>query len=156
MKKLITILLAAVMLFSAAAPAFADSASTIRLQKTEGTVTVTNASAKALTVRSDIRLYGLCLSACVRDRYGTRGHIPFEFKRRFLYLQFCHIVYKQLQQKYPPFGGYYCWSCWADSNCRPHPYQGCALPTELQQHTCPLTGRGKMCGDRDGARTHDL
>ena len=26
------------------------------------------------------------------------------------------------------------WSCWADSNCRPHPYQGCALPTELQQH----------------------
>ena len=57
MKKLITILLAAVMLFSAAAPAFADSASTIRLQKTEGTVTVTNASAKALTVRSDMRLF---------------------------------------------------------------------------------------------------
>ena len=27
-----------------------------------------------------------------------------------------------------------CWSCWADSNRRPHPYQGCALPTELQQH----------------------
>ena len=27
------------------------------------------------------------------------------------------------------------WSCWADSNRRPHPYQGCALPTELQQHT---------------------
>ena len=26
------------------------------------------------------------------------------------------------------------WSCWADSNRRPHPYQGCALPTELQQH----------------------
>ena len=25
------------------------------------------------------------------------------------------------------------WSCWADSNRRPHPYQGCALPTELQQ-----------------------
>ena len=33
------------------------------------------------------------------------------------------------------------WSCWADSNCRPHPYQGCALPTELQQQsTCPLLG----------------
>ena len=26
------------------------------------------------------------------------------------------------------------WSCWADLNRRPHPYQGCALPTELQQH----------------------
>ena len=25
------------------------------------------------------------------------------------------------------------WSCWADLNRRPHPYQGCALPTELQQ-----------------------
>ena len=30
------------------------------------------------------------------------------------------------------------WSCWADSNRRPHPYQGCALPTELQQHGCGL------------------
>ena len=31
------------------------------------------------------------------------------------------------------------WSCWADSNCRPHPYQGCALPTELQQQEiCPF------------------
>ena len=30
------------------------------------------------------------------------------------------------------------WSCWADSNCRPHPYQGCALPPELQQQSvCP-------------------
>ena len=38
------------------------------------------------------------------------------------------------------------WSCWADSNRRPHPYQGCALPTELQQQN----------GDQDGARTHDL
>ena len=33
------------------------------------------------------------------------------------------------------------WSCWADSNCRPHPYQGCALPTELQQQSsCPPKG----------------
>ena len=38
------------------------------------------------------------------------------------------------------------WSCWADSNRRPHPYQGCALPTELQQHI----------GDQEGARTLDL
>ena len=40
-----------------------------------------------------------------------------------------------------PFGYPLFWSCWADSNCRPHPYQGCALPTELQQQsTCPLLG----------------
>ena len=36
----------------------------------------------------------------------------------------------------PKFQGF--WSCWADLNRRPHPYQGCALPTELQQHICPL------------------
>ena len=30
------------------------------------------------------------------------------------------------------FQGFF-WSCWADSNCRPRPYQGRALPTELQQ-----------------------
>ncbi len=49
-----------------------------------------------------------------------------------------------------PYGlAVFFWSCWADSNCRPHPYQGCALPTELQQQsTCPLK-RG-MCGDREG------
>ena len=32
------------------------------------------------------------------------------------------------------------WSCWADSNCRPHPYQGCALPTELQQQVATTKG----------------
>ena len=32
------------------------------------------------------------------------------------------------------------WSCWADSNRRPHPYQGCALPTELQQHMATKMG----------------
>ena len=36
-----------------------------------------------------------------------------------------------------PFGYPLFWSCWADSNCRPHPYQGCALPPELQQHWRP-------------------
>ena len=36
------------------------------------------------------------------------------------------------------------WSCWADSNCRPHPYQGCALPTELQQQIWrPGTGSNR-------------
>ena len=36
------------------------------------------------------------------------------------------------------------WSCWADSNRRPHPYQGCALPTELQQHKWrPGTGSNR-------------
>lgn len=35
----------------------------------------------------------------------------------------------------------FCWSCWADSNRRPHPYQGCALPTVPHQHSanCLIT-----------------
>ena len=36
------------------------------------------------------------------------------------------------------------WSCWADLNRRPHPYQGCALPTELQQQIWrPGTGSNR-------------
>ena len=41
------------------------------------------------------------------------------------------------------------WSCWADSNCRPHPYQGCALPTELQQQRLCPSYKGHS-GDREG------
>ena len=41
------------------------------------------------------------------------------------------------------------WSCWPDSNWRPHPYQGCALPTELQQQSICPEFRG-ICGDREG------
>ncbi len=41
------------------------------------------------------------------------------------------------------------WSCWADSNCRPHPYQGCALPPELQQHMRP------RCLSREGVATQN-
>ncbi len=28
------------------------------------------------------------------------------------------------------------WSCLAESNCRPLPYQGSALPSELRQQAC--------------------
>ena len=45
------------------------------------------------------------------------------------------------------------WSWWPDSNRRPHPYQGCALPTELHQHAVfpwreidYTTSRAKMQG----------
>ena len=38
------------------------------------------------------------------------------------------------------------WSCPADLNRRPLPYQGSALPSEL----------GQQNGDPDGGRTHDL
>ena len=42
-------------------------------------------------------------------------------------------ISKYTQKSRYPNGYLLFWSCWADSNCRPHPYQGCALPTELQQ-----------------------
>ena len=41
---------------------------------------------------------------------------------------------KIVKTRYPLQDNGFSWSCWADSNRRPHPYQGCALPTELQQH----------------------
>ena len=53
-----------------------------------------------------------------------------------------------MQKTASPLGTRIFWSCWADSNCRPHPYQGCALPTELQQHTCPRLGASKMATEK--------
>ena len=36
--------------------------------------------------------------------------------------------------------GFSRWSCYPDSNWRPHPYQGCALPTELSQQMATRIG----------------
>ncbi len=41
----------------------------------------------------------------------------------------------QMKRRSPKGLRLFIWSCWADSNRRPHPYQGCALPTELQQRS---------------------
>ena len=65
--------------------------------------------------------------------------IPFLKIYSNLTLNHCRakIFQKFFKQKKPlkseDLSGFF-WSCWADSNRRPHPYQGCALPTELQQH----------------------
>ena len=108
-------------------------------------------------VKAHIRLYGLCLSACVRDRYGTRGHIPFEFKRRFLYLQFCHIVYKQLQQKYPAeWAGIFTGAAGQIRTAGCLPLRGCIRtdPPACAGSTCPPgTGRQfKYPGDAKNPR----
>ena len=55
---------------------------------------------------------------------------------------------RQKQNDLRPKGHRSFWSCWADSNCRPHPYQGCALPTELQQHTCPRMGASQVATEK--------
>ena len=48
------------------------------------------------------------------------------------------------------------WSCWADSNCRPHPYQGCALPTELQQQMATKKGLEPSTSGVTGRRSNQL
>ena len=50
----------------------------------------------------------------------------------------------------------FCWSCWADSNCRPHPYQGCALPTELQQRVATTKGLEPSTSGVTGRRSNQL
>ena len=58
-RRLLSILLAAVLCFSLTTPALAaDKAKTIRLLKTEGTVTVTNGSGESQQIWEDMRLYG--------------------------------------------------------------------------------------------------
>lgn len=61
-KGFLPLLLALAVLFSSASPALgaetvSDAASTIQLMKTEGDVSVTNRSGRALSVRKDMRLY---------------------------------------------------------------------------------------------------
>ena len=48
------------------------------------------------------------------------------------------------------------WSCQADSNCRPHPYQGCALPTEPQQHMATRNGLEPSTSSVTGQRSNQL
>ena len=48
------------------------------------------------------------------------------------------------------------WSCWADLNRRHHPYQGCALPTELQQRMATRKGLEPSTSGVTGRRSNQL
>ena len=48
------------------------------------------------------------------------------------------------------------WSCYPDSNWGPHPYQGCALPTELQQRVATTKGLEPSTSGVTGRRSNQL
>ena len=48
------------------------------------------------------------------------------------------LLEEKVKTRYPLRDNGFLWSCYPDLNWGPHPYQGCALPTELQQHVCGL------------------
>ena len=48
------------------------------------------------------------------------------------------------------------WSCYPDLNRRPHPYQGCALPTELQQRMATRKGLEPSTSGVTGRRSNQL
>ena len=48
------------------------------------------------------------------------------------------------------------WSCYPDLNRRPHPYQGCALPTELQQQMATRKGLEPSTSGVTGRRSNQL
>ena len=73
MKKLLSIILAITLLCSLTLPAAAaDKAvgSTLRMQKTEGTVSVKNASGKAQTIKANMRLYSGYTTATEKKSYA--------------------------------------------------------------------------------------
>ena len=48
------------------------------------------------------------------------------------------------------------WSCYPDLNWGPHPYQGCALPTELQQQMATRKGLEPSTSGVTGRRSNQL
>ena len=63
---------------------------------------------------------------------------------------------EKVKTRYPLRDNGFQWSCWADSNRRPHPYQGCALPTELQQRMATRKGLEPSTSGVTGRRSNQL
>ena len=63
---------------------------------------------------------------------------------------------EKVKTRYPLRDNGFQWSCWADLNRRPHPYQGCALPTELQQRMATRKGLEPSTSGVTGRRSNQL
>ena len=71
MKRMLSILMALLLLWSLALPAAAaETASTLRLEKTEGTVKVSNASGKSVSITEGMRLYSGYTIATEKNSYA--------------------------------------------------------------------------------------
>ena len=71
-------------------------------------------------------------------------------------LRYLRAISKKEKTSKPLWFQGFLWSCWADSNCRPHPYQGCALPTELQQRVATTKGLEPSTSGVTGRRSNQL
>ena len=71
-------------------------------------------------------------------------------------LRYLRAISKKEKTSKPLWFQGFLWSCWADSNCRPHPYQGCALPTELQQQMATRKGLEPSTSGVTGRRSNQL
>ena len=71
-------------------------------------------------------------------------------------LRYLRAISKKEKTSKPLWFQGFLWSCWADSNCRPHPYQGCALPTELQQQMATRKGFEPSTSGVTGRRSNQL
>ena len=58
---------------------------------------------------------------------------PFKARSALFRTRTAETIYKRKTPRNLSTSGHLSWSCYPDSNWRPHPYQGCALPTELYQ-----------------------
>ena len=73
--------------------------------------------------------------SCVSTNSTTRAKVPICFYWRCKSNRFINYLIKKIA---PDFGGLFFWSERRDSNSRPRPWQGRALPTELLSLIIPL------------------
>ena len=81
---------------------------------------------RALLYRKSVRLSSMNLRKTQKSLKE-----PFKARSALFRTRTAETIYKRKTPRNLSTSGHLSWSCYPDSNWRPHPYQGCALPTEL-------------------------